>query len=92
MQYLLDNDNKNYTDLDFSIICHNQFRVGQDKFPAFDLRELYFDHYSHPPHILQAKEVVLGTPSYEHVFVTTGALDRNGELTVQTEDWSYEGV
>ena len=53
--YLFDNDNNNYTDLEFSIFCHNQLLNGQDKFPDFDLRELSFDPYYHPPHILQAK-------------------------------------
>ena len=77
MQYLFDNKNDNYSDLYFSVICHNQFLDGQDKLPDFDLRELSFDRYSHPPHILQVKEVVLWTPSYQHVNVTTGVLDRN---------------
>ena len=86
MQYLFENDNSNYTDLDFSVICHNQFLDRQDKFPDFDLRELSFYRYSHPPQFLQAKEVVLWTPSYEHVIITTGVLDMKGELTVQTED------
>ena len=81
MQYLLENDNNNYTDLNFSIIRHNQFLDGQNKFPDFDLRELSFDCYSHPPHILQAKEVALWT-SYQHIIVTNGVLDRNGEITV----------
>ena len=92
MQYLLDNDNSNYTDLDFSIIRHNQLLDGREKFPDFDLRELSFDHYSHPPHILQEKEVVLWALTYEHVIVTTGVLSRNGYFTVQTEDRRYKGV
>ena len=92
MQYLLYNNNSNYTDLDFSIIRHNHFLDGQDKVTNLDLKELSFDCYSHPPHILQEKEVILWTPSYEHVILTTGVLDRNGELTVQTEDGRYEGV
>ena len=48
MQYLFDNENDNYTDLDLSLIRHNQFFDGQDNFPDFDLRELLFEHYSHP--------------------------------------------
>ena len=91
MQYSSDNNNINYTDLDFSIIHHNQFLDGQDKFPDFNLRELSLDRYFNPPHILQAKEVVLWTPTWEHVIITTGVLDRNGELTVQTEDGMYKG-
>ena len=52
MQYLFDNENNdNYIDLKFSVIRHNQFLTGQDKFPDVDLRELSFDHYSHPPRI-----------------------------------------
>ena len=54
MQHSLDNDNSNYTNLAFSIIRHNQFLDAQDNFPGFDLREAYFDYFSHPPHILQA--------------------------------------
>ena len=38
MQYLFDNNNSNYTYLDYSIIYHNQFLDRQDKFPDFDLR------------------------------------------------------
>ena len=64
MQYLFKNDNDTNTDLDFSVIRHNQCLDGQDKFPDFDLRELSFDRYSHPPRILQGKEAVLWTPSY----------------------------
>ena len=64
MQYLSDNDNINYTDLDFSIIHHNQFLDGQDKFPDFDLRELSFDRYSHPPH-LQSLQNTEYTPCIE---------------------------
>ena len=82
MQYLWNNDNSNYTDLNINIIRHNQFLDGQDKFPDFDLREVSFDCYSHPPHILQSKEVTLWTPTYEHTIITTGVLDMNGELTV----------
>ena len=83
MQYLFDNENDN-TDLDFSFIWHNQFLDGQDKFTDFDLKVLSFDHYSHPPRILQATEVILWTPSYQHVIITSGILDRIGEITVQT--------
>ena len=92
IQYLSDNYNINYTDLEFSIILHNQFLDEQDKFPDFDLRELSFGRYSHPPRILQEKEVVLWTPAYEHVIITTGVFNRNEELTIQTEDGRYEGV
>ena len=91
MQFLFDNENAN-TGLDFSLIWHNQFLDGQDKFPDFDQRELSFNRYSHPPHILQAKEVVLWTPSYQHVIITSGVLDRNEEITVQTEDGKFKGV
>ena len=92
MHYLFDNKNDNYTDLYFSAIRHNQFLDGQDKFPDFDLREILFHRYSHPPHILQAKIVVLWTMSYQHVIITTDILDRNGEITVQTEDGKYKGI
>ena len=78
MQYLFDNEINNYIDLDYSLIRHNQFLDSQDKFPDFDLRVLSFDCYSHPSHILQAKEVVLWTPSYQHVIITSSVLDRNG--------------
>ena len=91
MKYLFDIDNNNYIEMNFSMILHNQLLDGQDKFPDSDLRELSFNHYSHLPRILQAKEVVLWTLSYEHVIVTSGVLDMNGELTVQAKDGKYEG-
>ena len=65
MQFLFNSVN-NDTDLDFSVTWHNQFLDGQDKILDFDLSELLFDRYSHPPHILQAKEVVPWTPSCGH--------------------------
>ena len=91
MQFLFNNKHDN-TDLDFSLIRHSQFLDGQDKFPDFDLKELSFDRYSHSPHILQAEEVILWTPSYQYVIITSGVLDRNGEITVQTEDGKFKGV
>ena len=48
--------------------------------------------YSHTPHILEAREVVMWTPSYQRVIITSTVLDRNGDITVQTEDGSSEGV
>ena len=91
MQYLLDNNNSNYTDPDFSIIRHNQFLDRQDKFPDFDLRELSFDCYSRPPRIIKGKEVISWTPTYKNVITNTSVLDRNRELTVQTEDGRCKG-
>ena len=93
MRCLFDNDNSdNYTVLDFSVIRHNQFLSGQDKFPDFDLIELSFDRYSHPHRILQVKEVVLLNPTYERVIIIYVVLDRNGELTVQPKDGRYKGL
>ena len=60
MQYLFDNENNNYTDLNFSFIRYNQFLESQDTFTYFDLKELSFDRYSHPLHILQAKKLSCG--------------------------------
>ena len=92
MQYLFANDNDNYTDLDFSVTRNNQFLEGKDKFPDSDLRELSFDCYSHPPYILQTKEDVLWTPSYMHIIITSDVLERNGEITVQSEGGRFKGV
>ena len=82
----------NFTDLDFGIIWDNQILKAKDKFPGFDLREAYPNPYSQPPHILKAREVVLLTPSYQRVIISSAVLDRKGEITVQTEDGSFEGV
>ena len=74
------------------MIWKNQVLKGKDKLPEGNLREACLNPFAQPPHILKAREVVLWTPSYKLVIVTSGVLDRNGELTVQTEDGSFEGV
>ena len=81
-----------FTDLEFDVIWDNQVLEVMDKFPGFDLREACINPYSQPPHILKAKEVILWNPSYQRVIISSEVLDRNGEITVQTEDRSFEGV
>ena len=81
-----------FTDLEFDVIWDNQVLETKDKFPGFDLRESFLNPSSQPPRILKAREVVLWTPSYQRVIISSAVLDRNGNITVQTEDGSFEGV
>ena len=81
-----------FTDLDFDVIWNNQVLEGKDKLPDFDIREASLNPYSQPPHILEGREVVLWTPSYQRVIITSTVMNRNGEISVQTVDGSFEGV
>ena len=82
----------NITELEFDVIRNNQVLEGKDKFPGFNQREACLNHFTQPPRILKARDVVLWTPSYQRVILTSTVLYRNGETTVLTEDGSFEGV
>jgi len=81
-----------YSQLEFDVIWENQELEGRSKLYEGNVREASLNPFAQPPHILKAREVVLWTPSYRRVIITTGVLDRNGEITVQTEDGTFEGV
>ena len=74
------------------MIWNNQVLEGKDKFRKVYLREAYINPFAQPPHIIKSREVVLWTSSYRRVILRSGLLDRNGEITVQTGNGSFEGV
>ena len=81
-----------FTDPEFDVIWNNQVLEAKDKLPGFDIRETSLNPYSQPPRTLKDREVVLWTPSYQHVIISITVLDKNGEIIVQTEDGSFESV
>ena len=81
-----------FTDLEHDVIWDNQVLGAKEKLPGFDIREASLNPSSQLSHILKAREVVLWTQSYQYVIISSKVLDRNGEITVQTEGESSEGV
>ena len=81
-----------FIDLDFDVIWDNSVLEIKDKLPGLDIREASLNSYSQPPHILKVREVVMWTPSYQRVIISSTVLDSNGEITAQTEDGSFEEV
>ena len=82
----------NFTDPEFDRIWNNQFLEAKKKLPDFDIREASLNPYSRLPSHYRSQRSRPMHPSYERGIVTSTVMDRNGEITVQTEDGSFESV